>query len=472
LDSKFDEENALITVDLSFIHSSEELDSMQIANITFNNLDVIANQETIVEILGFVKRIVDNYRLVRNVSTKNNQPSDIAQPTDPGLICKMKSEISFDFHRLNILVFRSTRLDSLNIGRKVGTLTMSEAKIHASIGNEFSVSGALGGIQIVDITPEGFNHQRIFSVGKDPLTDPPSLYTNDILFTLTNEMYGNDIDDDNSYLNALSFKITHSKSSQIVAKIRMASVWYTHCPRFIEEIYLCVKEFKQYFKNFVKSIRNKASNMAKGLAHHIGSRNVENSFSKFGEISLDIILSTPVLVLPRSCQSNEVLVANLGKFTVCNKQENYVQTNPTEHSKRITYFIDVRNINLFSLNTQKRKKSALPKANEIYSCQEDAVPILHNTALLFQFVYESKSLLPQNSIEDTILNLRLSFLITALQRFLNTQTHFLSLPPHQFLTTHNFLDLGAETKDNSVLKNQSRRVVEDPYQKWVLEDLN
>lgn len=119
--------------------------------------------------------------------------------------------------------------------------------------------------------------------------------------------------------------------------------------------------------------------------------------------SLDIILSTPVLVLPRSCQSNEVLVANLGKFTVCNKQENYVQTNPTEHSKRITYFIDVRNINLFSLNTQKRKKSALPKANEIYSCQEDAVPILHNTALLFQFVYESKSLLPQNSIEDTIL---------------------------------------------------------------------
>ncbi|XP_061389182.1 intermembrane lipid transfer protein Vps13D-like [Musca vetustissima] len=411
LNSDFNVDNALITVDINIIHASEGQDTMQIANITFNNLDVIANQETIVELLGFAKRILDNYRLYRNVSTRYERSNDtMMQYTNPRSIGKCMSEVSFDFHRLNILVLRSTRLDSLNIGRKVGTLTMSEAKIHATIGNEICVSGALGGIQVVDITPEGYNHQRIFSVGKDPLTDPPSIYTNDVLFTLTNEMYGTDFDDDCTYLNALSFKISQSETSQIVAKIRMASVWYTHCPRFIEEIYLCVKEFKQYFKNFVRSIRTKASHMAKGLVNHISSNSVEKKINKFGEISLDIILSTPVLVLPRSCKSHEVLVANLGRFTVCNKQENLAQhlctSSTPEHSEKITYFIDVRNINLFSLNTQKRKNvgaNTLPKANEIYSCHEDAVPILHDTALLFQCVYESKLSLPRNCMENSLL---------------------------------------------------------------------
>ncbi|XP_073839094.1 vacuolar protein sorting 13D isoform X2 [Musca autumnalis] len=405
LNSDVNGDDALITVDYNIIHSLEE--PMQIANITFNNLDVIANQETIVELLGFGKRILDNYRLFRNVTNKNERFNYTSQTTDTRSIGKMKSEISFDFHRLNILVLRSTRLDALNVGRKVGTLTMSEAKIHATIKNEICVSGALGGIQVVDITPEGYHHQRIFSVGKDPLTDPPSHYTNDILFTLTNEMYGNDFDDDYMYLNALSFKISQSEGSAVEVKIRMASVWYTHCPRFIEEIYLCVKEFKQYFKNFLKSIRNKASHMAKGLVHHISSSSLETNLNTFGDISIDIILSSPVLVLPRSCQSNEVLVANLGKFTVCNKKDNLVlnsgATKALDHSERITYYIDVRNINLFSLSTDKRKNigaKTLPKANEIYSCHDGAIPILHDTALLFQCVYECKPFLHQNCRES------------------------------------------------------------------------
>lgn len=159
----------------------------------------------------------------------------------------VKTEVNFDFHRLNILVLRRSKIENGNVGRKVGTLTMSEAKIHAKLGKDLCVAGALGGIQIIDITPENFNHQRIFSVGIDPLTDPPNQFKNDELYTLTNEMYGM-YEDDFQNRNALTFKITQSKNSQIVIRMRMASVWYTHCPRFIEEIYLCVKEFKQYFK--------------------------------------------------------------------------------------------------------------------------------------------------------------------------------------------------------------------------------
>lgn len=196
------------------------------------------------ELLGFGKRIVDCYKLYQ-INLKTQTQSKITEPKDSIGVEKIKTEINFDFHRLNILVLRSSRIESGNIGRKVGTLTMSEAKIHASMGNDICVAGALGGIQIIDITPEGLHHQRIFSVGKDPLTDPPNLFK-------TEENYNNEmleLDDDNlQYTNALSFKISQSKDSTVILKIRMASVWYTHCPRFIEEIYLCVKEFKQYFK--------------------------------------------------------------------------------------------------------------------------------------------------------------------------------------------------------------------------------
>lgn len=117
-------------------------------------------------------------------------------------------------------------------------------------------------------------------------------------------------------------------------------------------------------------------------------------------LRLDVVLSSPVLVLPKSCESADVLVANLGKITICNQRENIESPTVACRNTKIdswtkdTYFIDVRNINLFSLNTAKRKElkiNILPKANEYYSCKNDAVAILYDTALIFQCIYESKT---------------------------------------------------------------------------------
>lgn len=55
-----------------------------------------------------------------------------------------------------------------------------------------------------------------------------------------------------------------------------------------------------------------------------------------------------------------------------------------DHKLKETYAMDVRNMNLFSLDTRNRKGfrlTALPRAEEFYSCQEDAVPVLHDTAI-------------------------------------------------------------------------------------------
>ena len=46
-----------------------------------------------------------------------------------------KTELTFDFHRLNILLLRSVTLDSgMAVARKIATATMTDAKIHATVG--------------------------------------------------------------------------------------------------------------------------------------------------------------------------------------------------------------------------------------------------------------------------------------------------------------------------------------------------
>lgn len=46
-------------------------------------------------------------------------------------------QLTFDFHRLNILLLRAVVQDSVVVGRKVATVTLSHAKINAGVG-EFS----------------------------------------------------------------------------------------------------------------------------------------------------------------------------------------------------------------------------------------------------------------------------------------------------------------------------------------------
>lgn len=302
--------------------------------------------------------------------------------------------------------------DDFLIGRKVGTFTMSETRIHATLGSTITVEGSLGGLQVLDLTPEGVAHQRILSIGKDPLTDPPHVQR-DLLSSLTQEIYAMGTGSKEKYMEecqALSFQITRSLTANVSIKVRMASVWYTHCARFMQEISWCATEFKHYLKNLAKSIREKATDMALGLVQPRSDlalnmagtvaadkcqtttprRSVKSQEKPQApvDISLDIVLDTPVLVLPRSSCSPHVLVAHLGQITVTNKVPD-PPVNPNCHLDETenvfgdyvnqfqmdcdlmpelcggaemvattdldTYLIDVRNINLFTLDTTARK---------------------------------------------------------------------------------------------------------------------
>lgn len=182
----------------------------------------------------------------------NNMKESVEE--NPSNTDGIRTEITFDFHRLNVLILRAVMRDTYMVGRKVGTFTMSEAKIHATLGVNIQVEGSLGGLQVIDLTPEGVAHQRIFSVGKDPLTEPSANIhpTQDLLSSLTQEVYGMTQHQKNHFIvedqQALSFIVSRNLNATVTIRVRMASVWYTHCARFMQELSWCATEFKQYLK--------------------------------------------------------------------------------------------------------------------------------------------------------------------------------------------------------------------------------
>lgn len=199
------------------------------------------------ELLGFIQRVLPKEKLKSSKANRNvlEELSKNVQIEEENI----KTEITFDFHRLNVLILRAVMRENFLVARKVGTFTMSDARINASIERAIKIEGSLGGLQVLDLTPEGINHQRVLSIGNDPLTDIDDQNdTIDPIISMSNEVYGIKTKIANEDRRALSFKICRSLDAHVDIKIRMGSVWFIHCARFIQELSWCVSEFKHYLK--------------------------------------------------------------------------------------------------------------------------------------------------------------------------------------------------------------------------------
>lgn len=436
----FVDTEALITIEICLVSGP---DPIHIASIQFNNLDIIANQETIVELVGFVKRVFPKSQRTSNVNLTSVIPSSVRESAesleeDTSTSSIGSTELIFDFHRLNVLLLRGVIKDGVLYGKKICTATMSGAKINATVADKLEVEGSLGGLQVLDLTPEGQMHSRIISVGRDLLLETP------------HPIYAMSIppDDDRK---AFSFKIVRNlNKAKIDGKdnadvtIRMASLWYTHSPKFVVELQSCATEFKQYLSNLAKSIRMAATDMALGLVHARAEALAQSlsmnkrlpssiygsalSFTDSGspgrrrrrsssnepsgfvsardtipqtpyspvddddfviDVNLDIELDSPVLVLPRSHASTEVFVAHLGKIKITNSYSNSSDSindgyfyDPSE-SRKEHYDFEVRDMNIYSLNISSRRVPGpmISKPEVLYSCKNLAKPILHDTML-------------------------------------------------------------------------------------------
>ncbi|KMQ93281.1 vacuolar protein sorting-associated protein 13d [Lasius niger] len=392
---KLDSE-ALIVVELTLVDDSTE--NLRMANIQFNNLDIIANQETIVELLGFFRRILPLQKS-RSAYIANRNDSLSSQNTETRLALT-RTEITFDFHRLNVLLLRAVVHDNQLVGQKIATATMTDARIQATLAAHTSISGSLGGVQVLDQTSTGKTHQRIISVGRDPLADPP--------YHPLEHFSGLS---DNEQPEAFRFVVnrnTRQAASEedcteidLDLTIRVASVWYTHAPHLISELRSCADEFKQYLSNFARQIGAAATDMAIGLVNaddwtiqprkRLPSVSIDLDNTNGLSLRLDVLLESPVLVIPRSSHSKQVFVAHLGTMSLRHEPNLGSMAN-----HKIT--LEVRDMNLYSLEVSTnpgQSQNNLPmRAEEMYSCKESGRPILHDTTL--KILVEKQNTLTQS----------------------------------------------------------------------------
>ncbi|CAH1798376.1 unnamed protein product [Owenia fusiformis] len=467
------DDEALITIELEQISPyspscpSTDLGPTQIATIQFNSLDVIANQETVVELLSFFKQILPTDSSMKSPVSQSGL-TVMADSTEGSTVSEVatRTECTADFHRLNILLMRAEKKEGALVARKVGTVTMSEARIQATLGDEMEVEGSLGGLQVLDLTPEGSHYQKVFSVGNDP-AEPESLNENSLICPVPGDMYKTAQDSslfqDYSLAEqenkAFTFTYTKPKSgssplhspkklneSQVYSapsggddrtslRLRLASMCYVHAPQYLNDLSLCVSEFKEYTAEMAKSLKYAATDIALGLVYK-GERvpgslygsamsldgtfrpmrrassvdksgmdtcmldvsELSDDYAAPSSLDLDVLLQTPIIILPRTSTNTDALVGHLGTITIKNKSTtppHPVESTPAFHFEPVdqsdsdVIHVEIKDANLYAVNEQLGKKIP-PKSSqqtghiralEAYRNPEYGTQIIHDTVI-------------------------------------------------------------------------------------------
>ncbi|TRY62990.1 hypothetical protein TCAL_03981 [Tigriopus californicus] len=469
----------------------------QIVSIHFNSLDVIANQETIIELLAFFKRVLPsvgrpsrNRRTVPTTSdcacqtegsvnrfgsltcldsTNPSKTATISAFSTPNIFhesnafesskIETRLELRADFQRLNILLLRA------KTGKRIGTFLLTEASIHSVLSKAINVSGSLGGMQVMNLLSGSTLHQKIISVGKDPMIDDSNkgfihaqIYAlgegneEKKALTFSISQRTDCASGFQSYLGtpmkeSTSFQATNSMASDrlnIDLNIKMAAVCYVHSASFLNELNSCATDFKLYISNLAHSIRMAATEIALGIVHrrseaishqatmdeYFGTLPKAKGGASFQapdyypslergaritapaptprheskanyefDLHLDMVMESPVIVIPRQEWSFEVLVAHLGEISVSNEiiqgyalQDEVGLPHDTQRADRVE--VTVTDMSLHSLNlTEKYARYAKDPLNllsqfrhllaqELYACKsKGALPIWHDTAI-------------------------------------------------------------------------------------------
>ena len=322
-----------------------------------------------------------------------------------------RTELTAEFQRLNVLLLRA------ETGRRIGTALLTDARVQATIPSVATATGcgSLGGLQIRNLLSSSPVHQRIVSMGREPLVEEAghgALTSVGEAFTFSMEQRSGDGDEDES----------------LAVKLHISSVVYTNSSAFVKELNSCADDFKRYMAGLALSITAAATDLALGIVagayreatpvraysqgeDHYRSlprlQHRKRAASKSlllppqqappvqrVQIKLEAVLETPVLVFPRMETSLEVLVAHLGKITVRNALLEHMDGEeewPPGTSKVERFSIQIHHINLTSLNLETKLKMKsmenlesqihLIMAQSLFDSSRHGVPILHDTNL-------------------------------------------------------------------------------------------
>ncbi|XP_035236927.1 vacuolar protein sorting-associated protein 13D isoform X1 [Anguilla anguilla] len=367
------DQDALIKLEYQFVSSdcpSMNLDSsLQVTSMQVNNLDIILNPETMVELLKFLQKSFPKEESSLTPPTQQQSfqpdaggPDEIFQST-----YDQNTEVTVEIHRLNLLLLRTvatgTVLGGEKRGMKIATASINGTKVNVSMGSRLDVNGSLGCIQLVDLTQEGGRSQFVVSIGN--VEDLPSAGGVAFFRETPSE--------------ALNFHLLEKSQGECSLRLHMASLHYNHSAKFLKELSLSANEVEDNFRSMLKCAATKVSTvLATKTAEYSGMVSIfetpsrrtrttqspshwaypfedeedliipekEPSMDSFMvKLTLNVSIDSPVVSIPRKPGHPELLVGHLGSITI----QNFVAGQDSSEREKLQ--VEVKDIRLYSLNT-------------------------------------------------------------------------------------------------------------------------
>ena len=327
-------------------------------NANFTSLDVIANQETLVEVLAFLNSLPIQ-------SVKSQQQNE---PKEEMLVCdtpqtqiypnQPRFEISAEFQCLTAKFVCSEGPNDL---KEVGLIKGYGLHLELIAYEKINITGHLRGISLENLMENDRNHRRLLYVGQLDQAKHAKHEGN-------NE-------------NAFAFQVLyHSDEKKLKLDFELASVHYTHSSQFLFCVQQCFSEFQYYITKARESLESAAKDMAYSLFHKgetgeplSPEKKPTNSFGEDVQVSYNILVNAPTLQLENQEKRADKFVFNLGEITITNRSGKC--TNPNfEH-----IIILVRNVYMLAkignqsyriLENTNSKISVLRKLNTSISILE------------------------------------------------------------------------------------------------------
>uniref|UniRef100_A0A8D2B1Q4 Vacuolar protein sorting 13 homolog D n=1 Tax=Sciurus vulgaris TaxID=55149 RepID=A0A8D2B1Q4_SCIVU len=361
------EQESLIKLEYQFVSSecpSMNLDStLQVISLQVNNLDIILNPETIVELIGFLQKSFPKEKddLSPQPLMTDFERSFREQGTYQSTY-EQNTEVAVEIHRLNLLLLRTVGMaNGEKHGRKIATASVGGTKVNVSMGSTFDVNGSLGCLQLMDLTQDNAKNQYVVSIGNS------SGYEN----IVSDIGYFESVFvrmEDAALTEALSFTFIEKSKQECILNLKMASLHYNHSAKFLKELTLSMDELEENFRSMLKSAATKVTTvLATKTAEYSEMVSLfetpkksrepfileENEIYGFGlsschsdtvKLILNINIESPVVSIPRKPGSPELLVGHLGQIFI----QNFVAGDDESRSDRLQ--VEIKDIKLYSLN--------------------------------------------------------------------------------------------------------------------------
>lgn len=378
------DQEALIKLEYQFVSSdcpSMNLDSsLQVTSLQVNNLDIILNPETMVELLKFLQKSFPKEENTWTPSTQQPCPVPTGEDEDETFqsTYDQNKELTVEIHRLNLLLLRTvatgTILGREKKGLKIATASINGTKVNVSMGSRLDVNGSLGSMQLVDLTQEGGRSQFVVSIGN---VEEDSSSGGVAFFAGAG----------NSPSEALNFCLQERTQGECSLKLQMASLHYNHSAKFLKELSLSANEVEDNFRSMLKTAATKVSTvLATKTAEYSGMVSLfetpsrrsrtqsqsnwtypfedeeevqeeEQTLDSFMvKLTLNVSIESPVVSIPRKPGHPELLVGHLGSIKI----QNFVTGQDSEGEKLQVLVKDIR---LYSLNTSHLVLRKAPRSD-------------------------------------------------------------------------------------------------------------